>query len=230
MPDPETDPGQADPAGEPRREPRLDLKEAVGGPLGIAESTLPFIAFTVAWTASGRDVTFGAIVAFGLGAALALARLWRRESMQFVLSGLIGVAIGAFVASKTGDASNFFLPGILINSVSLAAYLISIAVGRPLIGFLLAQITGEGSSWHEDAERRKLYSRASWIWVGVFTFRLSIQVPLYLTDAVAPLAVAKVVTGIPIFALALWLTYLMLRPLLIESGVIKMPTLPGGGG
>ena len=29
---------------------------AVGGWLGIAESTLPFIAFTIVWTATGRDI------------------------------------------------------------------------------------------------------------------------------------------------------------------------------
>lgn len=202
----------------------------MGGPLGIAESTVPFVAFTIAWTASGNDVVFGATVAVAISAVLAAIRLWRRQSIQFAISGLVGVAIGAFVASRTGDASNFFLPGILINSVSLVAYLTSIVVGRPLLGLILSQLTGEGPSWHRDPVHRRLYTRASWIWVGVFAFRLSIQVPLYVTDAVAPLAVARVVTGVPVFALALWLSYLILRPLLAEEGLVKMPTLPGGGG
>lgn len=219
----------ADADGPASRRPRFSLEEAVGGPLGIAEATLPFLAFTIAWTASGRDVTFGAIVAVALTATLTALRLARRETTQFALSGLAGVALGAFVASRTGEAENFFLPGILINAGMLLAYLTSIAIGRPLLGLILAQLTGEGPAWHREPERRRLYTRASWIWVGVFSFRLSIQVPLYLTGAVAPLAVARVVTGLPIFALALFLSYLILRPLLAESGLVKMPPVPGGG-
>lgn len=190
------------------------VAEAVGGPLGIAESTIPFVAFTSAWALSGNDVIFGALVAVGISAVLAALRLLKGESVQYALSGLAGVALGAFVASRTGDASNFFLPGIIINSVSLAAYLGSILIGRPLLGFFVSQLSGEGSAWHEDPTHRSAYTKASWIWVGLFAFRLSIQVPLYVTEAVGPLAAARVVTGVPLFALAAWVSYLILRPIL----------------
>lgn len=193
------------------------IAEATGGPLGIAEATLPFLAFTITWTASGRNVVAGAIVAVAISALLAGLRLLRRETTQFAFSGLIGVAIGAFVAARTGDAEDFFLPGILINAASCLAYLTSIAVRRPLIGLLVSAVTQEGRRWHADPERRRLYTRASWIWVGLFAFRLSIQLPLYLTESVNPLAVARVITGLPLFALGLWLTYLMLRPVLVDE-------------
>ena len=70
----------------------------------------------------------------------------------------------------------------------------------------------EDPGWHRDPEAKALYTRASWIWVGVFSFRLAIQLPLYLTGAVGPLAVARVIAGPPLFALGLWLSYLVLRP------------------
>jgi hypothetical protein len=217
--------GQIGPDGE-----AFSVIEAVGGPLGIAESTLPFVAFTIVWTATGQDIAAGAIVALAISATLAGVRLLRGQSTRYALSGLIGVAIGAFVASRTGEASAFFLPGILINAGSLAAYLVSIAVGRPLLGLLASPITGEGRAWFEDPERRRLYTRASWIWVGLFSLRLSIQLPLYLTDAVGPLAAARVVTGPPLFALGVWLSYLLLRPLFAPAEVDpkQLPTLPGG--
>lgn len=204
--------GREQPEGE-----GFSLAEATGGPLGIAEATIPFLAFTITWTATGNDVVAGGIVAVAIAAALALARVLRHETTQFAFSGLIGVAIGAFVAARTGEAKNFFLPGILINIGSCAVYLISIAVRRPLIGLLAAAFTGEGSRWHADPERRALYTRASWIWVALFAFRLCIQVPLYVTDSVGTLAVARVITGLPLFALGLWLTYLLLRPVLGEQ-------------
>jgi len=206
----------------------VPLAEAVGGKLGVAEATLPFIAFTVVWTASDQDVALGAIVALAISATLTAVRLIRGESTQFAISGLVGVALGAFVAARTGDASTFFLPGILINVAWLTAYLISIGIRRPLIGFFLSKLTGEGESWYSDRDRRRAYSRASWIWVGLFGLRLAIQLPLFLTDAVAPLAAARVVTGLPLFALGLWLTYALLRPILEEAGGLRI-RLPGGG-
>ena len=124
------------------------------------------------------------------------------------------MAFGAFVAARTGDAEDFFLPGILINAGSCAAYLISILVRRPLIGLFASALTGEGRQWYLDPERRSLYMRASWIWVGLFAFRLSIQLPLYLSGEVGPLAIARVITGLPLFALGLWFTYVLLKPLI----------------
>lgn len=217
--------GQIGPDGE-----AFSVAEAVGGPLGIAESTLPFVAFTIVWTATGQDVVAGAVVALAISVTLAAIRLLRGQSTRYALSGLIGVAIGAFVASRTGEASAFFLPGILINAGSLTAYLFSIAIGRPLLGLIASPVTGEGRAWFEDPERRRLYTRASWIWVGLFALRLSIQLPLYLTDAVGPLAAARVVTGPPLFALGVWLSYLLLRPLFAPADVDprRLPTLPGG--
>lgn len=221
----------ADQANIPEREEEdgIPLAKAVGGPLGIAEATLPFIAFTVAWSASDNDVVFGALVALGISAVLAAARLIRRESTQFAISGLVGVAIGAFVAARTGNASSFFLPGILINGAWLTAYLVSIAIRRPLIGFFVSFLTPEGGDWKENPDRIRAYTRASWIWVGLFSLRLGIQLPLFLSDAVGPLAAARVVTGLPLFALGLWLTYLLLQKTLEEAGGLRIQ-VPGGRG
>jgi len=192
----------------------FSIVEATGGWVGIAEATLPFIAFTVTWTATGRNVTSGAIVAVAVSAVLAVIRLLKRETLQFAFSGLIGVAFGAFVAARSGKAEDFFLPGILINAASATAYLISIAVRRPLLGLIFSTMTGSGKAWYEDPVQRLAYTKASWIWVGLFSFRLSIQLPLYLSGSVGPLAVARVITGLPLFALGLWLSYLLLRPII----------------
>jgi hypothetical protein len=41
--------------------------------------------------------------------------------------------------------------------------------------------------------------------------RLVIQLPLYLAGAVVALGVAKVALGLPLFAVAVWLSWLLLR-------------------
>ena len=99
--------------------------------------------------------------------------------MQFALAGLGGLALSAYVVSRTGNASDFFLPGLLANAAYASAYLISILVRWPLLGIIVAALQGKGMEWRRDPEAVRRYSRASWIWVGLFTLRLAVQLPLY---------------------------------------------------
>lgn len=184
---------------------------ALGGPQGIADTSLPALGFVVTYTFGGNDIGLAAWVAIGLGALMAAIRLARRETLQFALAGFLGVALAAFVADRTGRAEDFFLPGLLLNAAYASAYLISIAVRWPLLGLILGPITGEGIAWRKDPERVRLYTRASWVWVGVFSLRLAVQLPLYLAGAVLALGIAKTAMGVPIFLIAIWLSYLILR-------------------
>ena len=190
---------------------RTDLLDSLGGPQGIADSSLPALAFVIAYTVGGNEIGLAAWIAVGVGAAIAIVRVVRRERLQFVIAGFAGVALAAFIADRTGRAEDFFLPGLLLNAAYAAAYLVSIAIRWPLLGVILGPITGEGMSWRKDPERLRLYSRASWIWVGVFTLRLAVQLPLYLAGAVLALGIAKTAMGLPIFLVAIWLSYLVLR-------------------
>lgn len=192
---------------EPRRD---DLLDALGGPQGIADSSLPALAFVLTYTVGGNDLSLALWVAVGVGAIITVVRLIRREPLQYALAGFAGVALSAFIADRTGKAENFFLPGLLLNAAYAAAYLISIAIRRPLLGVLLAPVLGE-KGWRQDPQRLAVYTRASWIWVGVFSLRLAVQLPLYLADALLALGIAKTAMGLPIFAVAIWLSYLVIR-------------------
>ncbi len=196
---------QRDPA------PALSLREAVGGPLGIAETSLPAVAFVAAYTVSGSDTNTAAVVAVGLALVLTIARLARRESPRHALSGLVGVAFAAFVATRSGRAENFFLPGLLANALYASAFLVSLAVRRPLVGIIVTKLDGEDDRWREDPRRMRAFVRATWLWAGLFALRLVVQLPLYLAGAVVALGIAKTAMGLPVFALGLWLTWLLVR-------------------
>ena len=193
------------------REEREHFLHALGGRHGIADSSLPGLAFVIAYTASGQELDVAIWTAVGIGAVLFAIRIARRETLQFALAGFVGVAIAAFIANQTGRAEDFFLPGLFLNLAYAAAYLISIAIRWPLLGVIVGPLNGEGMEWRNDPERLRLYSRASWIWVGVFTLRLAVQLPLYFADELVALGVAKTAMGFPVFALAAWLSYLVLR-------------------
>jgi hypothetical protein len=187
------------------------FQEAVGGPLGIAETSLPAIAFVVAYTASGQDINTAAIVAVALALVLSVARIAKRESPVYALAGLVGVAFAAFIATRSGRAENFFLPGLLQNAAYGSAFLISLAVRRPLVGVIVAALDGEGKEWRNDPARVRAFTRATWLWAGLFALRLVVQIPLYLAGAVVALGVAKTAMGVPLFALGVWLTWLLVR-------------------
>ena len=67
-------------------------------------------------------------------------------------------------------------------------------------------------SWRKDPRQVRDFSRASWVWVVLFSLRLAVQLPLYLADAVTALGVARIAMGIPLFAVGIWLSWLILRP------------------
>jgi uncharacterized protein DUF3159 len=200
----------AEPA-DAQRTPPPSLAEAIGGPLGVAETSLPAVAFVVAYTASGSDTNTAAAVAVGLALLLTVARLVRRESPQHALSGLIGVGFAAFVATRSGKAENFFLPGLLANALYAAAFLVSLVVRRPLVGIIVATLDGEDNRWRHDPRRMRAFVRATWLWAGLFLLRLVVQLPLYLAGAVVALGIARTALGLPVYGLGLWLTWLLVR-------------------
>jgi hypothetical protein len=183
----------------------------MGGPQGIADSSLPALLFVVVYTLFGNDIQTAGIAAVALAGVIAVVRLMRGESARFALTGFFGVALAAFIASRSGRAEDFFLPGLLLNAGYATAYLVSILVRWPLIGVLVGPLIGEGMAWRRDPTRVRMYSRASWVWFAMFIVRLVVQLPLYLAGSVVALGIAKTAMGLPVFALALWLTYLILK-------------------
>ena len=191
--------------------PTLDLAEAVGGPLGIAETVLPGVAFVAAYVVTDSDTTSSAIVAVAVAAVLAIARLARRETPRHAISGLVGVVFAAFVATRSGEAKDFFLPGLLLNAAYASAFLVSLALRRPRVGYLAGAVDAGGPDWRTDPARRRAVVRATWLWAGLFGLRLAVQLPLYLADAVVALGIARTAMGVPLFALGIWLSWLLVR-------------------
>lgn len=194
------------------RQEALLLERALGGWRGIIDSGLPTVVFIVAYLVTGSDLRNSLIAAIAAGLLVLIWRLIRRQPLQQVLAGFIGLLIAAWFSSRTGRAEDVFLPGLLLNIGYGTAFLVSILVRWPLLGIAMGYLTGEGTSWRSDADLPRVYAAASWIWVGVFGLRIAVQVPLYLAGAVAPLGIAKVVLGWPLYLAGAYATYRVLAP------------------
>lgn len=188
------------------------LTQAIGGWRGVIDSGLPAAAFITIYSLNGQQLMPAVWSAVALAGLITILRIVRREPLTQVIGGFLGVAVSALVASRTGQAEDFFLPGLLVNAGYFLANLVSILVGWPLLGLLMGVWTGSLTAWRGNAAQRRAAAAATWIWVGVFGLRLAVQVPLYLAGATTALGIAKIVMGWPLFLLAAWLTFLVLRP------------------
>lgn len=188
------------------------LAQAIGGWRGVIDSGLPAAAFITVYSLNGQQLMPAVWTSVALAGLITVLRIARREPLTQVIGGFLGIAVSALVASRTGQAEDFFLPGLLVNAGYFLANLVSILVGWPLLGLLMGLWTGSLTAWRDNAAQRRAAAAATWIWVGVFGLRLAVQVPLYLAGATTALGIAKIVMGWPLFLLAAWLTFLVLRP------------------
>jgi hypothetical protein len=184
---------------------------ALGGKRGLIDSGLPALVFLIVFNISSKDVNAALYSAVALSIVLTLLRLLKRETVQHAFSGLIGVGVCAFIARRSGNAADFYLPGLWINAGYALLYALTNLFKWPLLGVVLGPILGENLLWRKDPARLKAYTKAGWLWVGMFAARLIVQYPLYQSGNVNLLGTARLLMGYPLFILTAWGTWLILR-------------------
>lgn len=191
----------------------LRALDSIGGILGTTESVVPGIVFTI-MVAFSASITTAGIIAAGVALFFCIARLVRGQSVQYALSGLIGVVVFAFFASRTGKAESFFLPGLIFSVGYGTLWLVSIIIKYPLLGVIYGVLVKDGKDWRSDPELFRAFNRASWVWTAMFYLRAGVGLPLYFAGAFGSLAIIKVALGIPLFLLVLWVSWLIVKPLI----------------
>ncbi len=204
------------------------LANSIGGWRGAIDSGLPSIVFLAIYFAKHHDLQLALKYAVATGVVLAVIALVQRKSLQQVISGLIGLALSAYITSRTGQAQNFFLTGIIRNGIYGLVFLISVWLKRPVLGYLLALLRTTESIkeaanseepiekpdkvlWREDPELLRKYSTVTWVWTLMFLGRFVIMFPMWAVHATGALGVASVVLGYPLFALVGYASYAILR-------------------
>jgi len=181
---------------------RAQLSKALGGRRGIVESAVPTVIFTLTWVVSS-DLRTSLILSIGTTVLLLVVRLVQRSTVQFVLNALVAIAIAAVFASRSGEARDVFLPGILYNSAYAVGLVLSIIVGWPLVGFLIGSVTGELTQWRDDKGLVRLSSKLTWLLALPCIVRVVVQYPLWAADKVTLLGASKIAMGWPLQVAAL---------------------------
>jgi hypothetical protein len=183
---------------------------AYGGRRGLAEIGLPTMVFVVIYTATTK-LTPSLWAAVAISAVMAVWRLVKREKVQNAISGVLGVVICAVFARHTGQAKDFYLPGVLLNIGEALLFGVSALARWPVVGVVLGPITGEMMAWREHPERLRAFTRATWMLAAMFVFRVLIEVPLYLANQTTALGAAKVLLGYPLYLMVAFLCWQVIR-------------------
>jgi hypothetical protein len=186
------------------------IADQLGGLRGLIESSIPVAVFVVANVIWALRPALIASVATAV--LLAAYRLRRRESIRHAVNGLIGIVIGVAFAWKTGEAKNFYLPGIIYTLGYALAMLISVALRRPLVGWIWSIVLARGSTrWREEPRLLRTFAWLTVLWASIYLVKVAVQTGLYLADQVNALGVARLALGYPPYALLLGLTVWAVR-------------------
>lgn len=212
------------PADEPADEPMPTMSEQIaeqlGGMRGLIESSVPVLAFVLLnavlsnnrldLVADKRVALYWAIGgAVGTAVVIAIYRLTRREPVRHAVNGLVGIALGAYLAARSGQAKDFYLPGILLTLGQAAILLVSVGFRKPIIGYVWAVMANRGQhDWLTKPGMLKMFQWLTVAWAISLIVRGGVQGLLYLAGAVDLLGVARIFLSWPIYggmlALTVW--------------------------
>ena len=186
------------------------VSDAIGGWRGLFDSSFPSLVFVVVYLVSNHRLPLSLWSAIGAGVVVAVLRQLRGQSMRQVVAGFPLLLLSAWITSRTGKAEDFYLPGLILNAGSAIAFLVSILVGHPLLGYFVGALTGDLTGWREVPEQRRAYTLATWFFVATYLIRVLVKVPLYWSANVAALGTIGLILGWPLTALAAYFSYLVI--------------------
>ncbi|WP_028924642.1 DUF3159 domain-containing protein [Pseudonocardia acaciae] len=188
----------------------LSLFAAVGGWRTVAEAVASRALFLVAHVLTGQVVT-SALIAVGGVLVVAVARVWTDRKYWQAAGALGAVGVSALLAGGTGQAVDFYLPGVVISVVAGVVVLLSMVVRCPVIGVAVGAVRGERLGWRRDRARRRLYQACTAVFLVKYCVAVAVMVPLYRAGQVIPLGIASTLLGPPAAGVCVYLCWRILR-------------------
>lgn len=202
-----------------------DLLTAVGGVRGILEALLPGLVFLIVYSGltsfAGQDPQTALVPALaasvGLAVVFTAARLVTKGQPTQAIAGLVGVLASAALALWSGDARDNYVIGFYTNAAYALALTVSLFVGWPAIGLIVGFLMGDGVAWKQDKRKYRAAQFLTLVWIGLFVARLAVQLPFYLADNVEALGATRLIMGVPLYALVLVFSWLVVRAIYPSS-------------
>src|SRR3954451_5114552 len=190
---------------------------------GIVDTLVGPLLFLVLYKTAGLDA---ALIGAG-AAALAVVglRAIRHQPLTSAWYGVAGVLLGAALAKATGNGSGYFLPKVASNVFYGSAFLVSVVIGKPLIGIAWAFFHRQPLAWGYRDEVRRVFAVLTLMWAGGYFLRVIVYGVLIASDKdrTGSLATASIVLGLPLTGALLAVTLLVIRRSLGQHGKPPAP-------
>lgn len=190
---------------------RESLMASLGGWLGIIQSSIPAALFVLVFALT-KETVAAVVVSLGVSTGFVVLQIITRKPLTQAIAGALGIALSAYLTLRDGGhPADYFVQGFITNIAYGSALAVSVLVRWPLIGFLVGLFKSEPLGWRTDKKLLRRADLATMLFVALFSLRLLVQLPLYFANQIEALGIARVAMGVPLYALCIWLSWLLLR-------------------
>jgi hypothetical protein len=181
------------------------LSQQLGGVKGVVEAAVPITLFVVLNPLLPESMgplsglQWAIVISASSAIAIAVWRAIRKEPIRHALNGLFGIALGAFLAWRSTDARDFYLPGIIQGAIYGVLLIVSALVRHPVIGWIYAVVAQGGKKeWRQNRPLVDILSRITILWGVVFLLKNAVRIWLYWIDADNALGLVTLFGGWPV--------------------------------
>lgn len=190
---------------------RESLMASLGGWLGIIQSSIPAALFVLVFALT-KETVAAVVVSLSVSTGFVVLQIITRKPLTQAIAGALGIALSAYLTLRDGGhPADYFVQGFITNIAYGSALAVSVLVRWPLIGFLVGLFKSEPLGWRTDKKLLRRADLATMLFVALFSLRLLVQLPLYFAGQIEALGIARVAMGVPLYALCIWLSWLLLR-------------------
>ena len=174
-----------------------------GLPNFALEGFVPVLVFYAAWRTAG--LAPGVIASAAAAGLIVLLQMRRDLDVALAGAALVFIFIQAVVALAANSATVYLAQPVVVSACWGVAYLVSVALGRPLVGAFARAWYPFPPAFRASAPYRREFGMQSVVW-GIYCLaRSALRLVVLLASGVGGMIVVSFVTGTPILiALVLW--------------------------
>lgn len=180
------------------------------GPHLVEATIIPAVLFYACLVGVGLDAAYLAALAWSYS-ALCCRRLCRRPIPPLLVLGVIGITLRTLLAVLSGSTFIYFLQPVLGTVGMGIAFLVSVAMGRPIVGKLAAEFWPIAPEVASRPPIRALFRRLTVLWAGVHMASAAMTLALLLCLPLATFVALKQVCGLGLTGVGIALTIALSR-------------------
>ena len=200
--------GLGDPAARPPEFSRVSVFVAVVrrcGPHLIEATVIPAVLFYACLMAAGLAAAYVAALAWSY-AALGRRVLQRHPIPPILALGVIGITLRTVVAVISRSSFVYFFQPVLGTVAMGCVFLVSVWIGRPLIGRLATEFWPITTEMAECPAVLRLFRRLTLLWAAVNLASAALTMGLLMSLPLGAFLAVKQVSGLAVTAGAIFLT------------------------